>query len=130
MLSGAVTVTLRFTAGIGMLTVSDTGCGMGEEQLSALFSRPARLELADALPPRGLGLGLAVCRHLARGMGGGLVAVSQPGEGTRVTLSFADGREADTVRDPGADYCGGLNRTLLELADALPVEAFLQKNMD
>ena len=127
---GSVTVTLRFTAGIGMLTVTDTGCGMGEEQLGALFSRPVLLELADALPPRGLGLGLAVCRHLARGMGGGLVAVSQPGEGTRVTLSFADGREADTVRDPGADYSGGFNRTLLELADALPVEAFLQKNMD
>lgn len=127
---GRVTVTLRFAAGMGMLTVADTGCGMDEEQLARLFSRPVRLELADALPPQGLGLGLAICRHLARGLGGGLVAASTPGEGSRVTLSFTVVQGADTARDPGADYSGGFNRTLLELSDALPAAAFLQRNMD
>jgi signal transduction histidine kinase len=43
-----------------------------------------RLSGAD----EGAGLGLAISRELARGMGGDLIAISTPGEGSTVTLTL------------------------------------------
>ena len=42
-------------------------------------------------PVEGLGLGLAIARDLARGMGGELVVVSAPGQGTTFSLSLPRG---------------------------------------
>lgn len=48
-------------------------------------------EAPQDLPPDGVGLGLAISRDLARGMGGDLTVESTPGEGSRFTLTLPRG---------------------------------------
>ena len=48
----------------------------------------------------------------------------------RFTLSLPDRRVGGGVSDIPFDYAGGFNRTLMNLADALPVRAFLRSNQD
>lgn len=125
---GSVSVELRFSDGRVLLSVCDTGRGIPEELMPTLFERYLHRELMNP-PPHGLGLGLPLCRRIAEGHGGTLVAESRVGKGTRVTLSIPDRQSGLTgVSDVHFDYTGGFNRTLLSLADALPAEAFFIRN--
>ena len=81
-------------------------------------------------PPHGLGLGLPLCRRIAEGHGGTLMAESREGQGSRFTLSLPDRQVGSGVSDVPFDYAGGFNRTLMALSDALPVSAFLRNNQD
>ncbi|MFR3923609.1 MAG: ATP-binding protein [Dysosmobacter welbionis] len=102
------------------LSVSDTGCGIQEDQIPFLFDRYLHDD-AMAPQPHGLGLGLPICQHIAERHGGTMIAESRPGQGSRFTLSLPDRRcgTAD-VSDVKFDYNGGFNPLLLALADALP----------
>lgn len=127
---GSVSIDLRFSGDQVLLSVSDTGCGIPEELIPTLFDRYLHKDLMNP-PPHGLGLGLPLCRRIAEGHGGSILAESRPGAGTRVTLSIPDRQSGtDAVSDVSFDYAGGFNHTLLELADALPAEAFRTKNLD
>lgn len=64
------------------LSVSDTGSGMDAETLGRAFEP----FFTTKEPGRGSGLGLATARWLARQEGGTIVAESQPGKGTRVSV--------------------------------------------
>ena len=64
------------------LDVIDTGIGMTPEQLAKMFD-PLYTTKA-----RGIGLGLSVSRSLAQANGGEISAISQPGAGSTVTVSF------------------------------------------
>ncbi|MCI8909580.1 MAG: sensor histidine kinase [Oscillibacter sp.] len=124
---GSVRVELRVVPGRVLLSVEDTGCGISEERLEMLFEsgfQAGRVEL----PVHGAGLGLALCRRLAEGQGGAMLVESHEGKGSRFTLSLPDRRLGGTVSDVRFDYSGGFNRTLLGLADALPVKAFLLRS--
>jgi PAS domain S-box-containing protein len=92
---GAVTVRLEERHGAGVITVSDNGIGIAPEFLPYVFDR---FRQADSGPTRafgGLGLGLAIVRHLAE-LHGGTVTASSPGEGQgsafTVTLPGLDAR--------------------------------------
>ena len=56
---------------------------------------------------------------------------SREGEGTLAVVSLPD-RKSSTIGLGSmiVDYSGGFNRTLLELSDALPKEAFRNKMID
>lgn len=125
---GTVTVELKFHAKRVLLSVEDTGRGIPPEHLEALFDRYLHGEpLAPA--PQGLGLGLPLCRAIAEGHGGTIMAESVVGRGSRFTLSIPDRQTGSGgVSDIALDYSGGFNRTLLALADALPARAFLLRN--
>ena len=127
---GTVTVELKFTNRRLLLSVSDTGCGIQEDQIPFLFDRYLH-EDAMAPQPHGLGLGLPICQHIAERHGGTMIAESRPGQGSRFTLSLPDRRcgTAD-VSDVKFDYSGGFNPLLLALADALPPQAFSQRHLD
>ena len=121
---GEVTVSLEFSGGWALLQVADTGRGIPEERRQELFDRYYMTEQRDP-PPYGLGLGLPICRRLAECHGGRMLAESQVGKGTRVTVMLPDrqtGRMA--LSDRPVDYNGGFNPVLLGLADALPAKAF------
>lgn len=125
---GIVTVELKFHAKRVLLSVEDTGCGIPPEHLEALFDRYLH---GDPLSPapQGLGLGLSLCRRIAEGHGGAIMAESMVGKGSRFTLSIPDRKTGSGgVSDIALDYSGGFNRTLLALADALPAKAFLLRN--
>lgn len=127
---GSVTVELRLAGDRLLLSVTDTGCGIPEELLPSLFDRYLHKDLMNP-PPHGLGLGLTLCRCIAEAHGGVMIAESKPGKGSRVTLSLPDRQMGVSgMSDIPFDYTGGFNPTLLALADALPREAFLQKNQD
>ncbi len=127
---GQVSVRVRAEGAAVRITVSDTGCGMSAERLDHLFDRFLETDRFDPVP-HGLGLGLAICQRIAQGHGGSLVASSEEGGGSRFTLSLPAVRSGRArLRDRGSDYTGGFNPTLVELADALPAEAFLQRYLD
>ena len=107
-----------------LLTVSDNGAGMTDEQIAAALDGGWRADASHTF--YGMGLGLPLCRSIAAGHGGTLVAQSRLGEGTTVVVSLPSEKpEGVWVESPPVDHSGGFNTTLLGLVDALPAEAFL-----
>ena len=91
----AGTITLSIARGPGedgtdwiTLSVSDTGIGMTEEQLSKLFQR---FQQADASTTRkfgGTGLGLAITKAFSTMLGGDIEVSSAPGRGSVFTIKL------------------------------------------
>ncbi|MBE6995672.1 MAG: sensor histidine kinase [Ruminococcaceae bacterium] len=126
---GTVTVELQVKGKQVQLAVEDTGRGISEDRLEALFDRYLQAGQRDPAP-HGLGLGLALCRRIAEGHGGALMASSKEGKGSRFVLALPNRQLGGNVSDVSFDYAGGFNRTLLGLADALPPKAFLVRYQD
>lgn len=125
---GTITLELKFQKNRILLSVTDTGCGIPSDEMQTLFDRCLTSQTL-ATPPQGMGLGLALCRAIAKGHGGVMLATSEVGKGSCFTLSLPDCL-TDEVRmsDVSFDYTGGFNPALMQLADALPPEAFLIRN--
>jgi len=73
---GSVTVHLRKAQVSAIVVVKDTGKGISPEFLPHIFKRFSQDE-ASAGETRGLGLGLAICKHLVELHGGSIVAESE-----------------------------------------------------
>lgn len=83
---GRVDVEARLDNGSLSVTVSDTGVGIEPEDLPRIFERFYKGDRARG--GAGSGLGLAVVKHTAEAHGGGVRAESEPGKGSRFTLSL------------------------------------------
>lgn len=70
-------------------SVSDTGVGMTWQETQRAFDVYGRAGEALRKGVEGTGLGLAVARQLTDAMGGGLTVESEPGVGSRFTLSLS-----------------------------------------
>jgi len=68
------------------LSVSDTGGGIAADMLDVIFEPFVQVK-PSAASQSGVGLGLAISRKLARGMGGELTAASAVGKGSCFTLT-------------------------------------------
>jgi len=68
--------------------VTDTGCGISDEQMRALFQPFSQVDDSISRRHEGAGLGLAISRGLADILGGEIAAKSQPGEGSEFTFSL------------------------------------------
>lgn len=81
--------------------VSDTGVGMTREETQHAFDVYGRTGDARRKGIEGTGLGLAVARQLTDAMGGGLTVESEPGVGSRftLTLSLPEGDPSATAPD-------------------------------
>lgn len=107
---GGITVTLREVDGHAVLTVSDTGAGIADDEVPHLFERFHRGRNQTSRTHEGSGIGLALVSELARLHGGDVTATSQEGVGTQMTVRIPLGRahlpqaeiaETDTLRtDP------------------------------
>jgi len=97
--------------GVFTLAVSDTGCGIAEEDKQKLMS-PFVQAGANA-KIKGTGLGLAICKQLATRMGGELSFVSEHGKGSTFTLVLRDvkcaeyGSDIDRVIAAGQELVSG-----------------------
>jgi two-component system, OmpR family, sensor histidine kinase BaeS len=89
---GDVTIAVARAEREAEIAVTDTGPGIPEEELAAVFDRYTRS--ADS---GGSGLGLAIARSLVEAHGGTITAARAPGGGTtmRVRLPLEPGRQED-----------------------------------
>jgi signal transduction histidine kinase/PAS domain-containing protein len=85
---GAVSVKCEPEDGVVNIRVSDTGVGIPEDKIGAVFEPFVQLDRKLTSTNEGTGLGLAISRDLARGMGGDLTAESTPGEGSTFSLTL------------------------------------------
>jgi two-component system sensor histidine kinase BaeS len=83
---GTVTIRTRQDGRAAVLEVADSGVGIPADELPRIFDRFWRGQAAAQTS--GSGIGLAIAAELARAHGGTLTAASQPGEGTRLTLTL------------------------------------------
>jgi signal transduction histidine kinase len=70
------------------ISVSDTGDGIHADKLESIFLPFVQVARSLNHPDEGIGLGLAISRDLARGLGGDLTAVSEYGKGSTFTLTL------------------------------------------
>ena len=84
---GDVEVRLARTGSALELTVRDRGEGIGEDFLPRIFERFSQEDASTTRRHQGLGLGLAIVRHLVELHGGTVEAASPgPGEGSTFTV--------------------------------------------
>ncbi|HEV2884569.1 MAG TPA: PAS domain S-box protein [Pyrinomonadaceae bacterium] len=86
---GSVSIKLACAGSFARLTISDTGEGIGPEFLPYVFHRFRQEEGSISRKAGGLGLGLAVVRHIVELHGGSVTAESPgPGQGSTFTVDL------------------------------------------
>ena len=86
---GVVSLSCRVEGELLQLTVKDTGRGIAPDQLKRVFDPFVQVDRhLTPMSQQGVGLGLAISRDLANGMGGRLTATSAQGEGSEFTLTL------------------------------------------
>jgi len=104
----------------GCISVRDWGAGIGRRDRRRVFRRFYRARSAREVNLSGVGLGLALCRHVALAHGGWIEVVSKEGDGATFTvyLPALDGhggrassgaRGSELHSDPGSTGDGGPN---------------------
>ena len=83
---GRVCVRLARAGSYAVITVADNGCGITPEFLPYVFDRFRQEQGVNQRTHRGLGLGLAIVRHLVE-LHGGTVTAESPGEGQGSTFT-------------------------------------------
>jgi heavy metal sensor kinase len=81
-----VTLTDQPDNGFWQITIKDSGIGIPEKDLPHIFERFYRCDPSRSLA--GVGLGLSLAKAVALAHGGDIHVVSQPAEGSRLTVSI------------------------------------------
>ena len=90
---GIVSLSCRAEDDVMHITVKDTGRGIAPDQLKRVFDPFVQVDRhLTPMSQQGVGLGLAISRDLANGMGGSLAASSQQGAGSEFTLTLPAAR--------------------------------------
>ncbi len=104
---GEVRLHIRYEAERLVLTVTDTGIGMSNEQLCQIYNPFERFENAE--PQEGFGLGMSITLALVKLLKGDIRAESKPGFGSMFTVTlplslyteeFMQQQKKDTIRLP------------------------------
>jgi signal transduction histidine kinase len=97
---GEVEVACRRTDAAVVLSVRDTGPGIGRDQLDTIFERFGQVEGSAERGQGGVGLGLHIARGLCEQLGGRIEVESEVGRGTTftVTLPAEDPASSSTPR--------------------------------
>ncbi|WP_075182967.1 aerobic respiration two-component sensor histidine kinase ArcB [Pantoea sp. 1.19] len=96
---GTIEVRVSWQQGVLRIDVEDSGMGIPLDEQDKIFAMYYQVkDQRGGKPATGTGIGLAVSRRLAQGMGGDITVVSHPGEGACFTLTLqapAAGPEPD-----------------------------------
>jgi signal transduction histidine kinase/ActR/RegA family two-component response regulator len=113
---GSVTVQLRRAQASAILVVKDTGKGISPEFLPHVFKRFSQDE-ASSRGNSGLGLGLAICKHLVELHRGSISAHSEgPGCGTSIKVKLPILASKDDSSAERPDACDPANQ--VEMPDS------------
>ena len=89
---GRIVLACSATDAEARIAISDTGRGIPADQLERIFEPFVQVDRQlTRASQQGVGLGLAISRELARGMGGELVAESTVGKGSVFTVTLPRG---------------------------------------
>jgi heavy metal sensor kinase len=88
---GRVTVGVSAKGRRALLTVTDTGSGIGEADRPRIFERFFRADKARSRASGGSGLGLAICKSLVEAHGGTIRFTSRPGIETTFVVELPCG---------------------------------------
>jgi PAS domain S-box-containing protein len=85
---GKITVSVSEDAGHVRLAVADEGVGIAPSEQQAIFEKFYRVDPHLTETPGGTGLGLYICRELARRMDGEVTVESEPGRGSTFVVEL------------------------------------------
>lgn len=85
---GEVKVTLTAANHQSQVTVTDTGIGIPDSEITNIFDRFYRVDQSRSRHFGGSGLGLAIAQSIVQRYGGTLTLTSQEGSGTQVTMTW------------------------------------------
>jgi signal transduction histidine kinase len=84
-----------------VVSVSDDGPGIPDDDLQSVFEPFFRVDRSRSRKTGGYGLGLSICKRIVEAHGGSIAASNNPGRGARFTLTFparSEPRDGDTAR--------------------------------
>jgi len=111
-------------------SVSDTGIGLSEEQMSRLFQAFEQADTSTTRQHGGTGLGLAISKRLAQLMGGDVGVSSEAGKGSTFWFTAYLGRGEDiSTRLSGCDLRGRHVLVIEDNAQAREVLSGMLTNM-
>ncbi|MEO1663873.1 MAG: ATP-binding protein [Chloroflexota bacterium] len=89
---GMVTIKVEACPGYAQIQVTDTGVGIGADEIDHVFDRLYRGRAADAgeTDSRGLGVGLFISQEIVHGHNGTITIESEPNNGTTVTIQLPE----------------------------------------
>jgi PAS domain S-box-containing protein len=130
--SAVVTVEVDVAGAQATLTVRDTGAGIAPEMMPRLFEAFAQAEPTLDRSKGGLGLGLALVKHLVE-MHGGSVGAASDGVGRGATFTLRLPLEATRPgcgeEEPGT-HRGGVARRILVIEDNLDAGDSLREMLE
>jgi two-component system phosphate regulon sensor histidine kinase PhoR len=85
---GRITCRARHEGDGVLVSVTDTGSGIGSDHLQRIFERFYRADASRSRDEGGTGLGLAIVKHLVEAHGGQVRATSELGRGTTIGAWF------------------------------------------
>jgi heavy metal sensor kinase len=85
---GSVSLWLAREEQSAIVTIKDTGMGILPEDIPHVFERFYRVDKARSRAEGGIGLGLAICHHIAQMHGAKIEVESQVGEGSTFRVSL------------------------------------------
>ena len=109
---GRVHVALRNMTEAIEIEVEDSGCGIPAEHIPHIFERFYRVPAQEtcANPEPGLGLGLSFVAWIAKAHGGTIRVESEPGKGTRFTVTLPPAALQPIPPEPAPTTAGtGMN---------------------
>ena len=102
-LRGEIVLRVERHRGEAVVSVTDEGVGMEPDDLAQAAKAFHRGRSATVAEAEGIGLGLAVCKHVAGLMHSELHLISRPGEGTRASVRLRLAEEAQPPAPRPAD---------------------------
>ena len=85
---GTISVSCISEPRCAVISVTDNGIGIPQNDIPRLFDRFYRVDKARSRKYGGTGLGLAIAKEIVDAHGGTISVESAPGQGTRVTVSI------------------------------------------
>ena len=85
---GHISITLRRQPSAAQFTIADSGSGISAADLPHIFEPFYRADRSRTRSAGGLGLGLAIAHEIVQLHGGSIAVVSEPGQGTQLTVTL------------------------------------------